>query len=81
MYDQIYSPDPNGLAPGLGNGEARDGVHLLLGEAWDEIARTGYIAEAPPGTGEYEITDKGWAVVQRNRVKDDIDDHIAKIFP
>jgi hypothetical protein len=79
-YDVMYRPDPNGLVPGLGNHEARLGVHRLLGEAWDELASTGYIAEAPRGNKWHEITDKGWAVLESNTVKVD-DDYIDTILP
>jgi predicted transcriptional regulator len=40
----------------------------------------GYVAEAPPGSGRYEITDEGWAVVKSNTVEVD-DDYIDTILP
>ena len=81
-YYETCKPDTNGLVPGLEIHEARLGVHCLLGEAWDEIARTGYVSEAtwPWGNGWFEITDDGWAVLESNTVKVD-DDYISTILP
>ena len=73
-------PDPNWLAPGIPKYEIRMTIIHLLCDPWREIVRNGYVAEAPPGNGWYEITDKGWAVLESHSVKVD-DDYINQILP
>jgi len=73
-------PDPNGLVPGVPSYEVRRTIRHLFDYPWREIVRAGYIAEAPPGSGRYEITDEGWAVVKSNTVEVD-DDYIDTILP
>jgi len=59
-------PPPNWLAPGIPKYEIRMTIHHLSFYAWNEILHNGWVAEAPPVSGWYEITDKGWEVVESN---------------
>jgi hypothetical protein len=45
-----------------------------------DIVRTGYVAEASPGSKRYEINDEGWAVLESHSVQVD-DDYINQILP
>ncbi len=64
-----------GLACGFKHDEVRDAELYLLTYPWSEIACAGYVAEAPPGSGMYEITPTGWVVVESKPVEcnDDFD--------
>jgi hypothetical protein len=44
--------------------ELQDAHVYLLTHPLSWIAYGGFVAEAPPGSGMYEITDKGWALVE-----------------
>jgi hypothetical protein len=59
----------NELVRGFASNEQRDAELYLLTYPWSEIMCSGYVAEAPPGSGMYEITAKGWVAIQ---VDDDI---------
>jgi hypothetical protein len=61
----------NGLAFGFPPGELRDANLYILTYLWPEIVRTGYVAEAPPGSGRYQITDEGWGVVEGIKFRGD----------
>ncbi len=67
-----------GLADGFRD-EMQDAEAYLLTYPWSEIVRAGYVAEAPPGSGMYEITAEGW-VVESKPVEID-DDYINTILP
>jgi hypothetical protein len=73
-------PNPNGLAAGFPRNELEEAERYLLCLPWWEIVHNGYVAEAPSGSGKYEITDEGWAVVESNTGEVDFDDLVAKIF-
>src|ERR1035441_5370817 len=51
---------------GFLSSELRDANLYLLTSLWPEIARAGYVAEAPPRSGMYKVTAKGWAVVDND---------------
>jgi hypothetical protein len=61
--------DPNGhtasqrLAEGFAYREERDAYLYVLTDPWSEVVRAGYVAEAPPGSGMYEITAKGFVAI------------------
>jgi hypothetical protein len=63
----------DGLAFGFPPSELRDAHLYLLTDPWSEIACAGYVAEAPLGSGMYEITAKGWVEVESKPVKVDND--------
>jgi len=44
--------------------ELQDAHLYLLTYPWSRIKGGGFVAEASPGSGMYEITAKGWAVVE-----------------
>ena len=50
--------------------ELRDASLYLRTYPWSEIVRAGYVAEAPRGMSEYQITALGWAVVMKERKRD-----------
>ena len=66
-------PDRGGLALGFFPYELRDAGLYILTYPWSEIVRTGYVAEAPPGSGMYEITAEGWVVVESKPVEVDFE--------
>ena len=63
-YDGFDVSD--GLAYGFLSSELGDANLYLLTSLWPEIARAGYVAEAPPRSGMYKVTAKGWAVVDND---------------
>ena len=44
--------------------ELQDAHRYLLTYPWSAIAYADFVAEAPPGSGMYEITAEGWAMVE-----------------
>ena len=69
------------LAAGFPMKELRNADnYLIVGGPWWEIVHNGYVAEAPPGSGRYEITNEGWDAVKSNTVEVD-NDYISTILP
>ena len=77
---KVYWPDPNGLAAGFPWYELLFVRNDLCHRVWAEIVHAGYVAEAPPGSGRYEITNEGWDAVKSNTVEVD-NDYISTILP
>ena len=65
--------DPYGFTPDLPNDEIRRAIHLLLDNPWRYLVHADYVAREPLQTGMYKVTNEGHAVVERNRVKVEID--------
>jgi hypothetical protein len=63
------TPNPNGLAYHFPTNELSEADRYLQIDVWWELVGNGYVAEAPPQSGKYEITDKGWEVVESNTVE------------
>jgi len=53
-----------GLADG--SAELQDAHLYLLTDPWSNLVSAGFVAEAPPGSGMFAITTKGWAIVESN---------------
>jgi|NGEPerStandDraft_6_1074524.scaffolds.fasta_scaffold131171_1 hypothetical protein len=60
---KVYWPDPNGLAAGFPWYELLFVRNDLCHRVWAEIVHAGYVAEAPPGSGWYRITEEGRVVI------------------
>ena len=54
--------DPKGLAQGFPWYEREIALTKLSGSPWDAIVDAGYVAEARPGSGRYQITHEGWVL-------------------
>ena len=71
--DVFGEPGPGELALGFYLDELRDADLYLLTYPWYEIVDAGYAAETHPGSGMYEITAKGWEVVESKLVEVDFE--------
>lgn len=80
LPQSLSVPDPEELAPGLPMNERQMAVHYLLDEPWEEIERNGYVNKAPRGLRWYEISAKGWAVVDSMTLEFD-GDHVTWSLP
>jgi len=72
FWCEVDRPDPYGLAAGIPRHEQRRAVQHLLTYPWREMVQAGYVPKALADSELIKITDEGWAVVERNRVKVDI---------
>ena len=79
FWCDVDRPDPYGLAAGIPRQEQRRAVQHFLTYPWREIVHAGYVSKASAGSGEYEVTEKGWALVARNRIEVDWTE-IDKLF-